>query len=435
MADRSFSIGRPIQDSFAIVRAHPSLRGTDILVDANGRYSTANSGALGTALQPSLSSYSERNLLVTALDAPIGSDLGEGSFRLLPAYRSGYRLTVGSDYMVSVVGRLLGIYRRNRRHEEKMGYEMRNATHAAIAILTCLVSAPVSAQEIETESSPLRSESAHAFGVDVFASTDADNTDVLRAGANLDLRYKSPENYLGVRVEKAWYRPLGLTTVEKERVFLRYANGTRNWKWNAQVGTDGDTVIGSVSIHDEAKFRKEFFIERDVVETPRGVREGIYHTFFGAALDLPVDDRNSFTVVAGAQEFTGKNVRLHARANYVHTLKPEWGLSAQLRTRYFHSTEPREYDYYSPRWYVQALPVLQLRQYSRGWRYMVAGGVGAQRDAVSDWRASYYAAAEVTSPEVGRNWYFKAAVLYNNIPQNTGAYDYGQATVSLTRIF
>src|SRR3546814_15930632 len=63
---------------------------------------------MGTALQPSLSSYSERNLLVTAPDAPIGTDLGEGSFRLLPAYRSGYRLTVGSDYMVSVVGRLIG---------------------------------------------------------------------------------------------------------------------------------------------------------------------------------------------------------------------------------------------------------------------------------------------------------------------------------------
>lgn len=108
VADGSFSIGRPIQDSFAIVRAHPSLEGTDIFIDANGRFSTANSGALGTALQPSLSSYSERNLLVTAPDAPIGTDLGEGSFRLLPAYRSGYRLTIGSDYMVSVVGRLLG---------------------------------------------------------------------------------------------------------------------------------------------------------------------------------------------------------------------------------------------------------------------------------------------------------------------------------------
>lgn len=308
---------------------------------------------------------------------------------------------------------------------------MKYAAIALVAALGVLPVTPAIAQDAGDDAAAPR----HAVGVDIFASTDADDTDVIRAGINLDPVYKGPDDYLGVRVEKAWYRPLGLATTEKERVFLRYANGSGGWKWNAQVGTDGDTVIGAASIHDESPYRKEFFIERDIVETPRGVNEGIYYTFVGAALDVPVDDRNSFTVMAGAQEFTGKNVRLHARANYVHVLKPEWGLSAQFRTRYFRSTEPREYDYYSPRWYVQALPVLQLRRYSGGWRYMVAGGVGVQRDAVSDWRASYYAAAEVTSPSVGRNWYLKAAALYNNIPQNSGAYDYGQLTIGLTRSF
>ena len=107
VADGAFSVGRPIQDSFAIVSPHASLRGTDILIEPTGRSAAANSGALGTALQPSLSSYSERNLLITAPDAPLNTDLGEGSFRLLPPYRGGYRLTVGSDYMASVVGRLL----------------------------------------------------------------------------------------------------------------------------------------------------------------------------------------------------------------------------------------------------------------------------------------------------------------------------------------
>ncbi|MGN6692184.1 MAG: hypothetical protein ACTHJU_14700 [Sphingopyxis sp.] len=307
---------------------------------------------------------------------------------------------------------------------------MKYAAITLAAAFGCLSSAPAVAQDDGAALPP-----RHAVGVDIFASTDADDTDVIRAGVNLDPVYKGPDNYLGLRVEKAWYRPLGLKTTEKERVFLRYADGSTDWKWNAQAGTDGDTIIGSAAIHDESKYRKEFFIERDIVETPRGVKDGIYYTFVGAALDIPVDDRNSFTVMAGAQEFTGKNVRLHARANYVHVLKPEWGLSAQLRTRYFHSTEPREYDYYSPRWYVQALPVLQLRRFSGGWRYMVAGGVGAQRDAVSDWRASYYAAAEITSPAVGSNWHLKAAALYNNIPQNTGAYDYGQLTIGITRTF
>jgi outer membrane usher protein len=34
--------------------------------------------------------------------------LGQGTFRLLPPYRSGYVLTVGSDYNVTALGRLLG---------------------------------------------------------------------------------------------------------------------------------------------------------------------------------------------------------------------------------------------------------------------------------------------------------------------------------------
>jgi hypothetical protein len=194
-------------------------------------------------------------------------------------------------------------------------------------------------------------------------------------------------------------------------------------------------VLGSASINNDSRFRQEFFIARDIIETPTGVDEGIYYTFVGAAIDLPVDDRNSFTIVTGAQEFTGKNVRLHVRANYVHALKPDWGLSAQLRTRYFHSTEPREYDYYSPRWYAQVLPVLQLRRYSGGWRYLVAGGIGAQRDAASDWQSSRFLTAEVATPSANRSWFAKAALQYSNTPLRTGVYDYLQFSVALTKLF
>ncbi|GAA0735221.1 fimbrial biogenesis outer membrane usher protein [Sphingomonas japonica] len=108
VADGAFSVGRPIQDSFAIVRAHPSLRGSDVVIDPAGASSQANTGTLGSALQPNLGSYSERTMLITAPDAPLSVDLGEGSFRFFPPYRSGYKVVAGSDYMVSAVGRLLG---------------------------------------------------------------------------------------------------------------------------------------------------------------------------------------------------------------------------------------------------------------------------------------------------------------------------------------
>jgi hypothetical protein len=137
-----------------------------------------------------------------------------------------------------------------------------------------------------------------------------------------------------------------------------------------------------------SRFRKELFVEREIVETPLGISRGIYYTFAGAAIDLPADDRNIFTAFAGIQDFTGDNVRFHVRGSYVHVVKPEWGLSAQLRGRYFRSTAPGEFDYFSPRWYAEVLPVLQMRRFVSGWQLLGAAGYGAQRDSASKWRSS-----------------------------------------------
>ncbi|MDF2604647.1 fimbrial biogenesis outer membrane usher protein [Sphingomonas sp.] len=106
-ADGAFTIGRPVQDAFAIVDPHPSLRGARVLVDPSGTSAVATTGALGTAMQPSIGSYSERTIFVSSPDAPLDTELGSGSFRLMPPYRAGYRLRVGSDYNLSVVGRLV----------------------------------------------------------------------------------------------------------------------------------------------------------------------------------------------------------------------------------------------------------------------------------------------------------------------------------------
>lgn len=276
----------------------------------------------------------------------------------------------------------------------------------------------------------------HAIGADIFYSTDADHTEVARVGLNLDFAYQDPEHYWGVRLEQAWFNPVGRGWEGRKRAYARGANVLGKWKWTAQVGTDGDTVLGSASIHDEAKFRKEFFVEREILETPKGLDRGIYYTFGGAALDLPVNDRNVFTVVAGLQDFTGDNLRTHLRANYIQVLKPKSGLSAQLRTRYFHDSVPHEYDYYSPRWYVQVLPVLQMRRTTdSGWRYLLAGGLGVQRDSDSGWRRSSYFNAQVTAPARGK-WAGTAAVLFSETPTTSGqSYNYLQFTAGLTRAF
>jgi len=312
-------------------------------------------------------------------------------------------------------------------------------TRAAAIVLPAvamIAAAPAAAQDdASPPAAPAIAMPDHAAGLDVFMSTDADDTKVYRAGLNLDVSHQGWDRYWGARVEKAWYQPMGEKTRSRDRVFLRYADKSDHWAWNGEIGTDGDTVVGAADIHNDARFRQEYFLERDVVETRQGLGRGIYYTFLGGAIDLPADDRNSFTVIAGAQQFTGRNLRLHLRANYVHVLKSDWGLSAQLRTRYFHSTHPHEYDYYSPRWYAQAVPVLQIRRYSGGWRYMLAGGLGVQRDAATDWRSSRYLAAQVTSPTFSRHWSLKADAEYSNTSLTSGVYDYLQVSLSLTRAF
>jgi hypothetical protein len=276
---------------------------------------------------------------------------------------------------------------------------------------------------------------SHAVGSDLFLSTDADHTGIIKAGLNLDWKFDGPEKYLGIRLEKAWFKPLGQSWHGRERAYLRAADSIANWKWNATVGTDGHTILGSAGIHDETKFRKELFLEREILETPQGLKRPIYYTFGGAAIDLPADERNVLTLVAGAQDFTGDNVRTHFRATFVHVLKPNSGLSLQLRTRYFHDSDPHEFDYYSPRWYAQLVPVLQLRRYSKGWRYVVAGGVGVQRDSDSGWHRSTYFNAQVTSP-VKRGWSGNAAILFSETPSVTGkSYNYLMGTLGLRLAF
>ena len=276
--------------------------------------------------------------------------------------------------------------------------------------------------------------SGQAVGADLYYSNDAEDTEVLKTGIDFDLSYSGPEKHWGVRVESARFTPLGQHSRTMERAYVRAADSFGAWKWSATVGTDGHTVLGSASIHDEAQFRKEVFVERDIVESPQGVERGIYYTFAGAALDVPADDRNSVTLVAGLQPFTGDNVRTHLRATYVHVLKPDWGLSAQLRTRWFHSSDPREFDYYSPRWYAEVLPVVQVRRFVGGWQLLGGGGYGAQRDSDSKWRSSRYFNARVTSPRFRRDWALTAGLLWANRPPNPGfTYRYTQFNIGLTK--
>ena len=304
-----------------------------------------------------------------------------------------------------------------------------NPKIASLAVTAMLVmTRPAMAQKLADMPGP-------AMGSDVLFSTDADKTNVLRVGLNADWDYKSAEEYQGFRLERIAYRPSGQARTVDHRLYFRTANSISGWKYNALLGTDGDTVLGNAAIHNEAPIRQEYFVERDKVETPIGVSRGIYYTFGGAAFDLPLAEQTQLTLLAGLQEFTGSNLRTHLRANFIHVVKPKWGLSVQLRTRYFRNSEPDEYDYFSPRWYAEALPVLQLRRFSGGWRYLAVAGLGAQRDSRSAWRQSRYLNLGVTSPD-RKGWALAGEILYSSTPiTNSDTYHYTRFNFSLRRAF
>jgi hypothetical protein len=275
---------------------------------------------------------------------------------------------------------------------------------------------------------------AQAAGADVFASTDAEGADAVRTGVFVDFRHADDLHYRGIRIEHADFSPATGPRFAADRLYYRFADTGTRWTWNGELGTDGDTWLGNATIHTGEARRQEYFIERGIVETAQGLERGLYSTLVGAAYDLPLDERSVLTGVAGVQEFTGANRRLHLRARYSRLLVEDWGVSAQLRTRYFANSEPREFDYYSPRWFAEAIPTLQVRRFRGGWMYQAAAGWGRQRDSESGWRSARLFEASVTSPSRGP-WSLKASMGYSDTPSATGGYDYTYFSLAASRRF
>lgn len=313
-----------------------------------------------------------------------------------------------------------------------MGNEMIRIVSTAALILASAVPGAARAQVASTGSSP---ELAPAAGVELWASTDSDKTSVVKLTGRALWEFEGPSKYQGIDLERAWFSPDGQHTREQTRVYADLADSIGDkWKWSAKVGTNGDTILGAASLRS-SDWSRELFVEREIVETPRGVDEGIYYTFAGASADLVSGREDTLNAVAGVQKFTGRNERFHLRGTYVHVVEPRLGLSLQLRARYFHSTVPGEFDYYSPRDFVQVIPVVQMRRFDHaGWMYLAALGYGAQKATASKWQSARFADLRVESAARSRKLHAFAEVQYSNssLVGAAGNYDYVVGRVGLT---
>lgn len=107
-ADGSFGIGRPIFDSFAVLKPNNVLRDQEVISGrslSNNEY-TARSGPLGAAVQSDLSSYNVQSIQFDLQGADQVVAVGDGTARVEPRFRSGYKIVVGDSRFVSAVGTL-----------------------------------------------------------------------------------------------------------------------------------------------------------------------------------------------------------------------------------------------------------------------------------------------------------------------------------------
>ena len=108
-ADGMFGIGRRINDSFMLLSAHENLDDRSVVAGqslAENNY-ISKSGALGSAVNNFLGSYSTQSVQYDVEDPPTGYDTGSGVFRVYPSYKSGYAARIGTDAFVSAMGTLV----------------------------------------------------------------------------------------------------------------------------------------------------------------------------------------------------------------------------------------------------------------------------------------------------------------------------------------
>lgn len=103
-AGGQFAVTRPVRDSFAIVVPHPALKEFPMGVNPVRDYYSARADWLGPAVVPDLTAYQVRTLTIDTPDLPPGYDVGPGRHTVLPTYKSGTVIRVGTGATVLLMG-------------------------------------------------------------------------------------------------------------------------------------------------------------------------------------------------------------------------------------------------------------------------------------------------------------------------------------------
>lgn len=106
-ADGHFGWSRPITNSFVLVVPRRHWRGQRIGVNPTNNGYFALVDFFGPAVLPDLQPYYVSTVRLSAPDAPLGYDLGENRYTVMPSYRSGTLILAGTEASVFIRGVLV----------------------------------------------------------------------------------------------------------------------------------------------------------------------------------------------------------------------------------------------------------------------------------------------------------------------------------------
>ncbi|MBV7266287.1 fimbria/pilus outer membrane usher protein [Erythrobacter ani] len=106
-ADGAVQFGRPFDSGFVIVKRHENISDRRASLNESGLGEAAHSDPFGPAFIPLRAGYSNYAFSVQVTDLEPGYDLGTDIVEVLPPFRAGYRVDIGSEIRATVLARLV----------------------------------------------------------------------------------------------------------------------------------------------------------------------------------------------------------------------------------------------------------------------------------------------------------------------------------------
>lgn len=102
-------------------------------------------------------------------------------------------------------------------------------------------------------------------------------------------------------------------------------------------------------------------LERDAVDSQRGLQQGLSYTAMALVADHAFTDRLGVGLSGGVTAFSNDNQRLQLRTRWSYALDERYGLNAFLKTRSYRNSNPYRPEYFSPNRLHEAALGLSVR--------------------------------------------------------------------------